>query len=118
MIFKRDQMTVERTQQRHDAGFVAAHFPEVASIVVSMRYNQRGIKQFLRTVNFFPSSHAFFRVSCLSKDCIDGGFDLTQIITTMIENRNQTAKGDLSCEGTGPSSGHSIIVYEVAIEYS
>ncbi len=109
---------MERMQQRHDAGFVAAHFPEVASIVVSMMYYQRGIKPFSRTVNFFPSSHAFFTVACLSKECADGGFDLTQVITTMISDRQEAAEGDLSCQGNGPSDGHAMIVYEVAIQYT
>lgn len=108
----------ERLQQRIDAGFVANHFPEVASIVIKMMYNHKGMQKSLpRTVNFFPSSYALFRVDCLSKGCIDGGFDLNQVITAMIRNRRETTKGDLSCEG-GPSPEHSAIVYEVAIEYS
>ncbi len=102
-----------------DAGFVAAQFPEVAGIVISMMYNQRGIEKSLpRTVNFFPGSYAFFRVDCLNKDCVDGGFDLTQVITGMIRNRREAAKGELSCEGNGPSADHSAIVYEVAIQYA
>lgn len=108
----------ERLQQRIDAGFVANHFPDVASIVIKMMYNQKGMQKSLpRTVNFFPSSYALFRVDCLSKGCVDGGFDLTQIITAMIRNHRETTKGDLSCEG-GPSLDHSAIVYEVAIQYS
>lgn len=108
----------ERLQQKIDAGFVAKHFPDVSSIVIKMMYNQKGMQKSLpRTVNFFPSSYALFRVDCLSKGCIDGGFDLTQVITAMIRNRRETTKGDLSCEG-GPSLDHSAIVYEVAIQYS
>ncbi|MBA4349186.1 MAG: hypothetical protein C0415_04265 [Thermodesulfovibrio sp.] len=109
----------EKLQQRLEAGFVATHFPEVASIVVSMIYNQRGIKKsLLRTLNFFPSSCALFRAECLCKDCVDGGFDLNQVITAMIRNHRGDAKGELSCEGNGPSADHSAIVYEVAIQYS
>ena len=108
----------ERLQQRIDAGFVANHFPDVASIVINMTYNQKGIQKSLpRIVNFFPSSYALFMVDCLSKGCIDGGFDLTQVITAMIRNRRETTKGALNCEG-GPSLDHSAIVYEVAIQYS
>ena len=110
---------MERAQQKLDAGVVATHFPEVASIVVSMTYNQRGIARSLpRVVNFFPSSYAFFSVACLNKDCVGGGFDLTRIITSMIGSRREVTKGELSCEGNGPSAGHSAIVYEVAIQYT
>jgi hypothetical protein len=115
---RKNASRTERKQQRVDAGLVAAQFPEVEQIVVSMMYNQKGIKQSLpRTVNFFPSSYALFRVDCLSKDCLDGGFDLTPVITAMIGSRKKTAKGDLSCEGEGPSMGHSVIIYEIAIRY-
>ena len=119
MNSRKNAARIERQQQRADAGFVATHFPEVASIVVSMMYNQRGIAKSLpRIVNFFPGSYALFRVDCLNRDCADGGFDLTQVITAMIRNRREAAKGDLSCEGNGPSADHSAIVYEVAIQYA
>jgi len=119
MNSRKSAARTERLQQRLDAGFVSAHFPEVASIVISMMYSQRGIQKALpRTVNFFPGSYALFRVDCLNKDCVDGGFDLTQIITAMIQNRREAAKGELSCVGNGSSADHSAIVYEVAIQYA
>ena len=109
----------EKLQQRLDAGFVAAQFPEVASIVISMTYNQKGISKALpRTVHFSPDSSAFFRINCLSKDCVDGGFDLTQVLTTMVGNRRENAKGELSCGGDGASADHSAIAYEVLIQYT
>ncbi len=115
---RKNEARIERMQQRLEAGSVAKRFPDVAEIVINMTYNQRGIKAILRTFNFFPGSYAFFRVDCLSKDCVDGGFDLTQVITTMIRNRRAEAKGELSCEGNDPSANPSAIVYEVAIQYT
>jgi len=108
----------KRMQQRCEAGSVATHFPEVANIVMNMTYNQSGSKSILRTFNFTPDSYAFFIVNCLRKDCVDGGFDLTRIITEMIRNRSAAAKGALSCEGTDSSTNHSAIVYEVDIHYT
>lgn len=94
-------------------------YPDVAGIVIRMIYNQRGIQKSLpRLINFFPGSYAMFRIECLNKECRDGGFDLTQVITGMIKNHRETAKGDLSCEGDGPSADHSTITYEVAINYT
>ncbi len=108
----------ERLNQRVEAGFVAAQFPEVNNIVINMTYNQVGLnKALLRTVNFFPDSYAFFRVDCVNRDCADGGFDLTEVITTMVSKHKKAAKGELSCQGNGPSTGHSAITYEVAIQY-
>jgi len=109
----------EKLQRKIDAGFVATHYPEVASIVISMTYDQKGIgKSLSRTVNFFPGSYALFRVDCLNKECMDGGFDFSQVITGMIRNRKVAAKGDLCCEGNDPSPNHSAIVYKVAIQYT
>ena len=105
-------------QQRHEAGSVATNFPEVAKIGLNMKYNQTGSTSILRTFNFTPNSDAFFLVNCLRKDCVDGGFDLTQVITTMIRNRRVAGKGSLSCKGTDSSTGHSDIIYEVAIQYT
>ena len=115
---RKNAARTERLQQRVEAGFVAAHFPEVKNIAINMTYNQVGLnKALLRTVNFFPDSHAFFRVDCINRECADGGFDLTQVIKTMVLKRKEAAKGELSCEGNGPIPGHSAITYEVAIQY-
>lgn len=120
MNSRKNAARIERQERRAEAGLMAAQFPQVAGIVISMTYNQRGIAKSLpRVVNFFPGSYALFRVDCLSRGCADGGFDLTQVITGMIRNRRETANGELSCEGNDPSStGHSSIIYEVAIQYS
>jgi len=116
---KKNASRTERLQQRVLAGFVSTHFPEVKSIVISMMYSQSGIgKSLPRTVNFSPDSSAFFRIDCLNKDCVDGGFDLSQVLNSMIRNRREAAKGQLSCEGNGASADHSDIVYKVDIKYA
>jgi hypothetical protein len=108
----------EMMRQRVEAGSVATRFPEVTSIIMNMTYNQKGTRSILRTFNFTPDSYAFFLVNCLRQDCVDGGFDLTHVITTMIRNRKEDAKGTLSCKGADSSTSHSDIVYEVAIQYT
>jgi len=116
---RKNAARLERLQKKVEAGLVAAHFPEVADIAISMTYNQIGLnKSLLRTVNFFPDSYAFFRIDCVNRDCVDGGFDLTKVIATTIGRRGQTAKGKLSCQGSGPAEGHSAITYKVDIRYS
>jgi hypothetical protein len=108
----------EIMQQKSDAGFIATNFPEVANIVMSMTYNQKGAKSILRTLYFTPNSYAFFMVNCLRQDCVDGGFDLTHVVTEMIRNHRAQGKGAFSCKGTDASTNHSDIVYEVAIRYT
>ena len=114
---EKQAVRAEKKQMKIDAGFMASLFPEVESICISMDYSQKGIRQPLpRTVNFFPNSYALFRVDCLSKECVEGGFDFTRIIASMVGNRKMATNGKLGCEG-GPATDHSAIVYEVAIKY-
>jgi hypothetical protein len=118
MNSRRNVASIERQQRKLDAGLVEAQFPEVTVIVISMIYNQRGIQKSLpRVINFYPGSYALFRIDCLSKDCVDGGFDLTQVIAGMIKNRREAAMGDLSCEGDCAYANHSTIAYKVSIQY-
>jgi len=118
MFTRNNQARIERNQDRINAGFVSKHFPGVANIVINMMYKQKGAKTLRRTLNFCPGSYAFFKVSCLSDDCVDGGFDLTQIINTMIRNHSNTVKGELDCDDSGPRADHANIVYEVAVQYA
>jgi len=116
---RKNAARIERLQQKSEAGLLAARFPEVEDIAISMVYDQIGLnKSLLRTVNFFPGSYAFFRIDCVNKDCVDGGFDLTKVITATIGKHGYSAKGKLCCQGTGPAEGHSAITYEVDIHYS
>jgi hypothetical protein len=114
MMEKRQEMM----EQKREAGSIATRFPEVASIIMNMTYKQKGTTSILRTFHFTPRSYAFFVVNCLRQDCVDGGFDLTQVITAMIRNRKMDAKGTLSCKGADSTTSHSDIVYEVAIQYA
>jgi len=118
MINRNNQARIERNQRRLDAGFMSKHFPDVARIVINMMYNQHGNRSVRRTLNFYPGSYAVFKVDCLSNDCVNGGFDMNGIITSMIRNHTEASKGELGCDDNGPRPDHSNIVYEVAIQYT
>jgi hypothetical protein len=119
MFNRNNKARIEKNQEKLDAGFVSTHFPGVAGIVISMMYKQKGVANPIqRIVNFFPGSYAFFRLDCLSDDCVDGGFDMSRIITSMIRNHREGAEGELGCDDTGPRTDHSNIAYEVAIQYT
>jgi hypothetical protein len=62
-------------------------FPEVSGIVIRMTYYQRAAIPILmvRNVDFWPSRHAYFKMDCMVKGCIDSGFDLTSVISSMIK---------------------------------
>jgi hypothetical protein len=53
------------------------------------------------------------------KGCLDGGFDLTPVITRMIKNRKKSEKGKLTCKGKSDTVGsdHASIAYEITVRY-
>jgi hypothetical protein len=106
----------EKRQQRIDAGLLSELFPKVVEISIAMKYSQTGVLEPLsRTVNFFPSSYAVFKVSCLCSECIDGGFDFAKIISTMVGTRKMVSKGKISCNGCSTPEC-SDVTYTVTIK--
>jgi hypothetical protein len=118
MFSRNQQERLEREQERIDSGLVSSQYPGVAGISVNMKYTQRGGIAIERVVHFYPSSYAFFHVACLSQDCANGGFDLSQSIYMMVRNHREVSTGELACDGEGPRPGHSNIAYEIAIRYA
>ena len=114
----RNEAREERKRQVAAAGLLSGRFPEVASIVVTMKYSRGTFPAVLRTVNFYPGTHAFFKISCLGEGCDDGGLDLTYVMQRMIRSRERSAKGQLSCDNTDAAIVHPSVDYEVAITYS
>ncbi len=117
MYSRRNLAKEERDRQKVDAGVISDRFPQVTSIIVKMTYRKNGEEALLRTVNYYPGSHAFFKMSCLGEGCTEGGLDLTRTITSMIRGRKKSSTGGLSCTGTDPEAVHADITYEVSITY-
>ena len=110
----------EKTQQRLESGLISEHFPKVSSIVIDMTNSYGKINPItvLRTLNFWPNSYAYFNIECLSKGCLDGGYDLDQVITMMIRTRKKSEEGELVCDGNNISFDHSNIHYKINIQYN
>jgi hypothetical protein len=109
-------------QRKIAAGLVSDRFPKVSSIVVKMTYHQQLSNQvfMVRTVNFSPTSYAYFKMECLTKNCINGGFEFTSAISKLIKNRKKSGKGKLVCHANNDYlySGHVRVSYEISIRYN
>ncbi|MCE5195485.1 MAG: hypothetical protein LLF28_08585 [Nitrospiraceae bacterium] len=103
------------------AGLVSEKFPKVSGMVIHMIYYQRVSELVLmnRTINIFPNDYAYFNMDCMTKECLNGGFDLGPVIKQMVKDRKKTIKGKLVCNGENGtlSSGHSSVSYEINIKY-
>lgn len=118
---RRAKMTASKAkekQQRIEAGLVSELFPKVTQIAISMLYSQAGaLKPLSRTVNFFPGSSATFRLNCLCSECVEGRFDFTKIISSMVGTRKTVSKGEISCEScSAPECSDA--AYSVTIKYA
>ena len=63
MFSRKNEAKEERTRQKLDAGLMSDRFPEVSRIVVTMQYRKGGVSSLRRTLNYYPSSYAFFRLT-------------------------------------------------------
>jgi hypothetical protein len=110
---------LERKQHKADAGLMSAHYPNVASVIISMNYYQKSTGRTImqRTVNFSPGSLAYFHMECMGYDCVDGGFNLEPVVKKMMKGRLKSGKGELLCSGND-SSSHTRIDYKIDIKYN
>jgi hypothetical protein len=104
------------------SGLVSERYPEVSGIVIHMTYCKKAADQILlaRTVNFFPSSYAFFNLGCMIKDCLQDGLDFTSLIANLVEKHKKSGCGKIVCDGEKDALApdHGTISYEISIEYN
>ena len=110
-----------KKEMNEAAGLVSDRFPSVAGMVITMTYYQRSVKSplMIRTVNIYPTSYANFKMTCMTKGCIDGGYELSAIVEKMVKTQTKVSKGSLLCAGNAdtPSNGHAHMEYKAVIEY-
>ena len=96
---------------------ISERFPDVAHIMVRIKYTSDGTLSLVRTLNFYPESHSFFKMNCLGEGCDYGGLNLTRAITSMIKNRTRSTKGDLQCTNKDTDAVHAGMSYSISIKY-
>ena len=110
-----------KKQMNEAAGLVSDRFPSIAGMIITMSYYDGSVKSplMVRTVNIYPTSYANFKMTCMTKGCNDGGFELSTVIEKMVKSRTKMGKGSLLCSGTdgAHSNCHAHIDYKAVIEY-
>ena len=110
-----------KKQMNEAAGLVSDRFPSVAGMVITMTYYQKSMKSplMIRTVNVFPTSYANFKMACMTKDCNDGGFELSPVVEKMVKTKTKISKGSLVCSGNADAlpDDHARIDYKAVIKY-
>ena len=110
---------LELAEKRLAAGTLAERFPQVSAITVGMTY-YRGAENptivMVRTINYFPTSDAYFDLPCIIKECANGGFDLTPKINELIKGKKKSGSGKMTC--CGKDGSHASISYEITVKYN
>ncbi len=110
-----------KKQMNEAAGLVSDRFPAVAGMVITMTYYQKSVKSpfMIRTVNIYPTSYANFKMTCMTKGCTDGGFELSGVVEEMVKTQAKMSKGSLLCSGAANTlaNGHARVEYKAVIEY-
>jgi hypothetical protein len=114
----------ELKRKQAEAGLVGEHFPQVQGIVMKLTYFHRHAFSdtdrllMLRTMNISPESHAYFHLPCPEKECT-GEYNLSPVITGIVEKRSKKLTGELVCKEEGPylPQNHSSIKYEIEVTY-
>ena len=111
---------VQLKEKRLSAGLVSDRFPRIHSMIIHIsHYDKRMVEPLFmeRTINVFPASYAYFDIACHTREC-EGSFNLLPVISGMVNDRRESAKGKLECPGNSTvPAGHACITYEISIEY-
>ncbi|HMK59900.1 MAG TPA: hypothetical protein VK452_01985 [Dissulfurispiraceae bacterium] len=107
----------EKRQQKIDADILSDVFPKVKHISINMTYNQTGVLEPLsRAINYYPGSAAIFRMHCLCSDCVEGGFEFSKIIKSMVKARKTVLKGKIGCDSCS-SPECADVSYIIQVKY-
>lgn len=76
-------------------------YPQVdtISLSLSMRAPNNEVEPTLNGRSFGSDARAYFRFKCKNVECVDGGFDLSADIETMVSRRGAEVSGRHVCQG-------------------
>lgn len=100
-------------------------FPQVRHVAVNLviRAPHNEIEPTMNGRSFGPGALAFFKFRCKNVECIDGDFDLTDVIELAIAQRKPEVTGRLVCKGWDGKSNvgqvrcHYELNYKIHIGY-
>lgn len=78
---------------------ISITFPEVKEISIYLKFNYDEYIKSETTKIFLSSDRAFFAFECVNKDCIHGGFNLSNEIYAMVKLKINKKDGKLICDG-------------------
>jgi len=83
------------------AGYIKDWYPQVKTLTFELNYRDPdGLAQpSSETYTRGPEHSAFLKIQCPYRECINGGYDLTELISDMLNNNKLECHGKVSCQG-------------------
>jgi len=90
-----------RYQALRQAPLLKEKYPQLEELTIHMSFENPdwGGDPSDQDLSFHKKSKAFFDVKCPRVECINGGFNLSDAVSELIENKNIEATGNLICQG-------------------
>jgi hypothetical protein len=122
----RDEYLLQEKQRVDDSATLQEKFPDLKTLTVDIAYLisenriQRG--QMKYTVNV-AHAKSVFRLSCPNSECVEGDFDLSAELASVIRARLPAISGELVCQGwqsrttIGQVPCRNILCYTLSLEY-
>ena len=101
MFRKKDYKAEFKHQEFFRVGYIKDRFPRVEMVTLELNYSDPDnlAAPSLKECKLIPEHPAFFKYDCPFIECIDGGHDLTQPISDMLNNDQAERSGKISCQG-------------------
>jgi hypothetical protein len=96
-----EQRNAELKHMLHmDSRYISEVCPNIESIEIKMQFTNPDDKNtFEKNIVLKKDMKAYFKYDCPYRECINGGYDLNDIINKAIESPNKQAEGKLICQG-------------------
>lgn len=102
---KRKSPEQRQAELRHSmmqaSGYIRERYPMVKAIDFDFTYEDVDQAKIIKEERFSwgPSQPAFFQFNCPLYECVNGGFNLSPTMTSLISERRTADEGTLRCQG-------------------
>src|SRR5205823_2092108 len=98
----REEFRQQESQRIMESGSLSTRFPKLKSLKADLTYHPPGgvgqSAQLKYAVNL-DHAKSVFRFDCLNKECIGGGFDLSDLLAGAVGERRKILTGKMHCQG-------------------
>ena len=94
----RNNIFVNNLNERRNSPKLNIFYPQVDKIILHLSFNNNGYEKF-DTMEFSHVDLSYFKIECINRECLVGGFDLSNLIRELVLSKNCELDGHLICNG-------------------